>query len=141
MTPKWVKPERQAELVKLFAESNGFCVFTQKPCQGEWHESITVLCAWGNRCNAPQSRWRTLPLRTRAGQAPLALSLYSRPFFKMAMCLRRLSRATSPMSAIMSFIRIDWLKSGYRIDRVIQQARWQNERNQLHSLGERRERL
>lgn len=31
-TPKWVKPERQAHLVKLFLKSGGFCVFGHKPC-------------------------------------------------------------------------------------------------------------
>ena len=31
-SPKWVKPCRQAHLVKLFLQSKGFCVFGHKPC-------------------------------------------------------------------------------------------------------------
>ena len=30
--PKWVTPDRQAHLVKLFLRSQGFCVFGHKPC-------------------------------------------------------------------------------------------------------------
>jgi hypothetical protein len=30
--PKWVTPNRQAYLVKLFLASQGFCVFGHKPC-------------------------------------------------------------------------------------------------------------
>jgi hypothetical protein len=30
--PKWATPERQAELVRLFLHSGGFCVYGESPC-------------------------------------------------------------------------------------------------------------
>ncbi len=54
-TPKWVTPERQACLVKLFADSQGFCVYGHKPCKGQFIESKSVVCVWGKICNNPNS--------------------------------------------------------------------------------------
>ncbi len=53
-TPKWVTPERQACLVKLFADSQGFCIYGHKPCKGQWTEQKSVVCAWGKPCSKPQ---------------------------------------------------------------------------------------
>jgi hypothetical protein len=51
--PKWVTPARQAELVELFVKSQGFCVYVNKPCQGEWERRSLVACAWGNIAIVP----------------------------------------------------------------------------------------
>lgn len=51
--PKWVKPERQAYLVDLFNQNNGFCVYGHNPCKGEWVTSSKVVCYWGKTCNKP----------------------------------------------------------------------------------------
>jgi hypothetical protein len=36
-SPKWATPSRQQHLVKLFLNSNGFCVFGHKPCLNPEH--------------------------------------------------------------------------------------------------------
>lgn len=51
--PKWISPARQAHLAKLFADSQGFCVYGHKPCKGHWTEQKSVVCAWGKICNSP----------------------------------------------------------------------------------------
>ncbi len=53
--PKWAIPARQAHLAKLFADSQGFCVYGHTPCKGHWSEKITVVCKWGYLCNNPNS--------------------------------------------------------------------------------------
>ncbi len=41
--PKWVSPERQAHLVKLFLESHGFCIFKHTKCQfSEHHYTVFI---------------------------------------------------------------------------------------------------
>ncbi len=52
--PKWISPARQAHLVKLFADSQGFCVYGHKPCKGQWTEQKSVVCVWGKPCSKPQ---------------------------------------------------------------------------------------
>ena len=136
--PKWVKPERQAELVKLFAESNGFCVFTQKPCQGEWHESVTVLCAWGNRCN--QSKADGEPCRYKPEQGKPHLPCHCIHVHSLRWhCAYGDYPCYKPHECHYELYTDRLVKEWVQNDRVIKQAQWENERNQLHSLGERRE--
>ncbi len=74
---KWATPDRQANLVKLFTDSKGFCVYGHKPCPiPEHHYDLFI-----------------------------------------------------------ESLIADWQSE----DRAQSQAEWQAEREQLHSLGERRE--
>jgi len=42
-TPKWVNPQRQAYLVKLFLQSRGFCVYGHKRCPIPSHYYEVVI--------------------------------------------------------------------------------------------------
>lgn len=52
--PKWVSPSRQAQLVNLFLESGGFCVYGHTPCQGKWDVRFRAICLWGRTCQTPK---------------------------------------------------------------------------------------
>lgn len=139
-SPKWVTPERQAELVRLFAQSQGFCVYVNKPCQGEWHESIAVLCQWGNRCSSPMSDGK--PCRYEPEQGKPRLPCHVIRIHKIRWnCAYGEYPCYKPHECHYELYTNRLIKEWVQDDRGQALAEWQAERIQLHSLGERREPL
>ena len=136
-TPKWVKPERQAHLVKLFIQSSGFCVFTQKPCRGEWENKTAVLCAWGNLCSEPVADGLPCKYEPEQGKPKLpchTLHVHSTRFH----CAYGDYPCYKPHECHYELYTDRLVKEWVQSDRDVRQAEWENEQKQLHALGERR---
>lgn len=51
--PKWVRPDRQALLLKRFNQSGGFCIYGHSPCKGDWTDIQHRSCSHGVVCSQP----------------------------------------------------------------------------------------
>ncbi len=124
--PKWVTPERQAELVKLFLESQGFCVFGHTPCFGTLERKEIAVCHWGKVCPQPLADGEPCRYKPEEGKPHLPCHVYHA-------------------------VKLIWhcghgdkrchIAFNLADDRKQRLAQWQAERKQLHSLAERREPL
>ena len=136
-TPKWVKPERQAELVRLFQESNGFCVFTHKPCQGEWERRSHIACAWGSVCDNPVQDGTPCRHEPEQGKPRLPCHIIHLNTIYWH-CAYGGYPCDKPHECHYELFTDRLVKEWVKDDRAQVQAEWQAERWELHALGERR---
>jgi len=138
---KWATPERQAHLVELFIQSNGFCVFQNKPCQGTSERQTITLCEWrlprifkcynhvpdGTPCRyKPDEGKPIIPCHT--------LTIHSSRFH----CSYGDYPCSKKYECHYELYTDRLIKEWVQEDRQVSQAEWEAERKQLHSLGERR---
>jgi hypothetical protein len=134
---KWASPERQAHLVELFIKSNGFCVFTNKPCQGTWERKSITVCIWGKFCSSPVPDGTSCRYKPEEGKPILpchTLTVHANRFH----CTHGDYPCSKPYSCHYELYTNSLVKEWIADDRAQSQAEWQAERLQLHSLGERR---
>jgi len=153
--PKWVNPERQAQLVKLFLESNGFCVHGLTPCKGNWQREAVTLCAHRLprrfECSKPMPNGEPCRFKPYDGKPHLPCQVYVEvkltwhceygdyPCYTAIPVMGELGNLEWQPEAqyterIKALIR-EWANDS----RSQAQAEWQAEQKALHALGERRE--
>ena len=152
---KWATPERQAHLVELFIKSNGFCVLTNKPCQGTSERQTVTVCSWGKPCSnpVPEPIPDGTPCRYKPEEGKPILPCHTLTVHSIrfhcaygdypcyeAKYVNDDNTLTYGLKGEYHYqLYTDWLvKEWARRDRDIEQAEWEAERKQLHSLGERR---
>ena len=136
--PKWVTPDRQALLVKLFLESQSFCLYGHSPCFGTLERKEIAVCRWGKFCLNPTGEGKPCRFKPDDGKPHLPCQAHhvikliwhcgygDYPCYKPYEChyelvARRLVR--------------DWVSD----DRSQRLAKSQEERKRLHALAEPRE--
>ena len=139
--PKWVTPERQAELVKLFSESQGFCIHVHKPCNGKWERNTTTVCQWRLPrlyiCSNPVPSGEPCHFNPDEGMPRLPCHTCTFELVRWH-CAYGDYTCSKPHECHFE-LYADWLiKEWTQLDRAIGQAEWEAEREAMHSLGERR---
>ena len=136
-SPKWITPARQAELVELFVKSQGFCVYVNKPCQGEWERRSLIACTWGNICDSPVPDGEPCRLEPEQGKPKLpcnAIRLNKNRWH----CAYGEYPCSKPHYCHYELFASRLIREWVNDDRAIEQAEWQAERKAIHDLGERR---
>ncbi len=153
--PVWLNPERQAELIRLFVQSNGFCIHGFTPCKGKWQRQVKVVCARfgkdfvclspvkiGEPCRykpeqgkpvLPCDRRHVIKLNWRCDYGDYAC--YSASFIDNENLLTFGVKGECQYPEYVSRLIQEWRNDS----RSLKQAEWQAERLTLHALGERRE--
>lgn len=157
---KWVTPERQAQLVKLFLESRGFCIYGLSPCQGHFEREVTTLCAHtlpatAHRkpfaCSKPMPNGELCRFKPIDGKPHLPCQVYAEvklfwrcgygdyPCYSALPVLGDLGnlefQPEGQYSEVVKALKREWSSETRSQDN----AEWQAERKALHALGERRE--
>jgi len=135
--PKWVTPERQAGLVELFAQSQGFCVYVHKPCNGTWETKAHFACEWGIPCDKPVPDGEPCRYEPEEGKPRLPCHIVRLNVTRWH-CAYGDYACYKPHECHFE-LYANWLiKQWTQSDRAIRQAEWEAERKAIHSLGERR---
>ncbi len=135
---KWATPERQAELIRLFLESNGFCVYGHSPCMGKWQKIVTPVCQWGKRCNSPVNDGELCRYKPDDGKPHLPCHVFHA--VKLGWhCAYGDYPCYKPYECHYELVQARLIREWGNDSRSQTNARWQAERRQLHSLAERRE--
>lgn len=131
----------QAELVRLFADSGGFCVYGHKPCSGYWTENTITVCLWGTPCSSPVGEGQLCRYKPDDPKLPHLPCHLLHPTLIRWHCAYGDLPCYKPFeSHYEQYIDI-LIKEWQASDRHQRQLDWQAERKALHSLGERREPL
>jgi hypothetical protein len=136
-SPKWITPERQAELVELFAKSQGFCVYVNKPCQGEWERRSFVACAWGNVCANPVPDGKPCRYAPEQGKPHLPCNAIHLNKIRWH-CAYGEYPCSKPHDCHYELYASRLIREWVQDDRAQAEEEWQEERKRLHDLGERR---
>jgi len=135
---KWVNPERQAQLVKLFLESHGFCVHGFTPCQGKWEWKTLTLCAHGKPCGKPVLEGELCQFKPCDGKPHLPCKVF-RAVKLIWHCGYGDYPCSKPYDCHYELVASRLIREWVSDSRSQDNAEWQAERKALHALGERRE--
>jgi len=138
--PKWINPSRQAELVKLFVKSQGFCIFGHYPCKGEWQTTSTTVCSWGKFCSKPVGEGEPCRYKPEQGM-PQVPCQSSTAVVNRWHCAYGDYPCYKPFECHFEIYADRLIRDWATDDRSIGIAKWQAERKILHSLGETKEPL
>ena len=150
--PKWITPERQTELVRLFRESKGLCVVTHKPCHGKYVLKGAPVCKWGLSCNNPLTKGATCDKDRRDNKGNTItvpcdygpsnvtrwhcgwgdFPCYSALVLDDEVFGGKVVIGELVYKEYMKILIHDW----QALDRDAETARWNKERSLMHTLGE-----
>ncbi len=153
--PKWVTPERQAELVRLFLQSKGFCIFGHSPCKGKWERQVKVVCGRFGKdfiCLSPVEIGKPCRFKPEEGKPHLPCErrhviklnwhcaygdypCYSASYYDNEKLLTFGIKGECQYPEYVSRLIREWSND----NRSQTNAKWQRERQALHSFGEQRE--
>jgi len=155
--PVWINPERQAELIRLFVQSKGFCIHGFTPCKGRWERQTKIVCGRfgkdftclspvkiGEDCRykpeqgkpvLPCERRHVIKLNWRCEHGDYAC--YSASFIDNENLLTFGVKGECQYTEYVSRLIQEW-RSDSRSQKL---AEWQAEQKTLHALGERKEPL
>ncbi len=135
--PKWVTPERQAELIKLFLQSNGFCIYGHSPCMGKWERKTVTVCSWGKCCSSPMENGKPCRYPPEDGKPQLPCEAYHAIKLNWH-CAYGDYPSYKPYECHYEIVQSRLIREWAQDSRSQTNAKWQRERQVLHALGEPR---
>ena len=136
--PKWVMPDRQALLVRLFVRSKGFCVYGHSPCTGELQTETLTACAWGKPCTHPMPDGELCRYKPEDDKPHLPCEYVTRTRYVWR-CAYGVTSCQFPYGSHYEPYTDRLIREWVFTDKAQRQAEWRAERQALHRLADRRE--